>query len=74
MRRRDPLAKHNERIKLRAGVLNALSIGFLGFALLRPLVEGTLTVNLLTLVFLATGVALHAGANYILRYLEKEDD
>lgn len=73
MRRRDPLATHNERVKLRAAFLNALAIGFLGFALLRPLIEGTLAVNLLTLVFLATGVALHGAAHYILRYLETED-
>ena len=74
MRRRDPLATHNERVKLRAAFLNALSIGFLGFALLRPLIDGTLSVNLLTLAFLVTGLALHGMAHYILRYLEQEDD
>ncbi len=73
MRRRDPLAAYNERVKLRATFLNALAIGFLGFAFLRPLVEGTLTLNLLTLAFLATGLVLHRAADYILRYLETED-
>jgi len=73
MRRRDPLAKHNERVKLRAAFLNALSLGFLGFALLRPLIEGTLSITLLTLAYLFTGLALHAAAHYILRYLEMED-
>ncbi|ABD54782.1 hypothetical protein [Jannaschia sp. CCS1] len=73
MRRRDPLATHNERVKLRAQFLNALAIGFLGFALLRPLIEGTLSLNLFTIAFLVTGLALHAMAHYILRYLETED-
>ncbi|ARE40003.1 hypothetical protein RGUI_1862 [Rhodovulum sp. P5] len=73
MRRRDPLAAYNERIKLRAGFLNALGLGFLGFAVLRPLVEGTFAPTALTAAFLFTGLALHVGANYILKYLEKED-
>ena len=73
MRRRDPLATHNERVKLRAGFLNALGIGFLGFAFLRPLVEGTFALNLLTVVFLATGLVLHRSADYILKYLETEE-
>jgi hypothetical protein len=73
MRRRDPLATHNERVKLRAGFLNALALGFLGFAFLRPLVEGTLSINLLTVAFLSTGLVLHRAADYILRYLETED-
>jgi len=73
MRLRDPLATHNERVKLRANFLNALALGFLGFAFLRPLIEGTLSVNLLTIAYLATGLALHAAAHYILRYLEQED-
>lgn len=73
MRRRDPLATHNERVKLRANALNALSLGFFGFAFLRPLIDGTLTLGALTLSFPATGLALHAMAHYILRYLEKDD-
>ncbi|MBY4891667.1 hypothetical protein KUL25_02685 [Rhodobacteraceae bacterium N5(2021)] len=72
-RRRDPLATHNERVRLRSNFLNALSIGFLGFAFLRPLVDGTLILNVLTLAFLVTGVVLHGVAHYILRYLETED-
>jgi len=73
MRRRDPLATHNERVKQRATYLNALSLAFIGFAFLRPLIDGTLTVNALTLVFLVTGVALHGAAHYLLRHLEKDD-
>jgi len=73
MRVRDPLATHNERVKLRAAFLNALALGFLGFALLRPLIEGTLSFTLLTVTFLVTGLALHAAAHDIPRYLEKEE-
>jgi hypothetical protein len=73
MRRRDPLASHNERVRQRAQYLNALSLAFIGFAFLRPLIDGTLTLNVLTLSFLVTGVALHAAAHYILRHLEKDD-
>ena len=72
MRRRDPLTSHNERVKLRASFLNALGLGLLGFALLRPLVEGDLVLNPATIVYSATGLALHAAAHYILRYLERE--
>ncbi|MFW5655726.1 MAG: hypothetical protein ACOCYW_08825 [Roseicyclus sp.] len=73
MRRRDPLATHNERVKQRATYLNALSLGFLGFAVLRPLIEGTLIVNVVTIAYLLTGLALHGLAHYILRYLEREE-
>jgi hypothetical protein len=73
MRRRDPLATHNERVRQRAQFLNALSLGFLGFAVLRPLIEGTLLVNVVTIAYLVTGLALHGLAHYILRYLETED-
>ncbi len=73
MRARDPLSTHNERVKLRAQFLNALALAFLGFAFLRPLIDGTLSINLLTVSYSVTGLALHAAAHYILRYLEKED-
>ena len=72
MRQRDSLATWNERVELRSGFLNALGLGLIGFALLRPLVEGGLALNLSTIVFSATGLALHAAAAYILRYLERE--
>jgi hypothetical protein len=73
MRRRDSLATHNERVRQRAQFLNALSLGFLGFAVLRPLIEGTLIVNVITVAYLFTGLALHGLAHYILRYLEREE-
>jgi hypothetical protein len=73
MRRRDSLATHNERVRQRAQFLNALSLGFLGFAVLRPLIEGTLIVNVITVAYLITGLALHGLAHYILRYLEREE-
>ncbi|MFC0281041.1 hypothetical protein ACFOHK_08890 [Falsigemmobacter intermedius] len=38
----DLIAAHNERVKMRANFMNALSIGLIGFAFLRPLAEGQL--------------------------------
>ena len=73
MRQRDPLASYNERIKLRSSFLNALSLGVIGFALLRPLVEGNLSLSWITLGFLIAGLVLHMMADYILKYLVKED-
>jgi hypothetical protein len=72
-RLRDPLATHNERVKLRAQFLNALAIGFLGFSFVRPLVEGTLSVDVLLVGNVIAGLVLHRAADYILKYLETED-
>ena len=36
---RDRLAAFNERVKLFAGFLNAVALGLIGFAVLRPLTE-----------------------------------
>lgn len=71
--RRDPLSTHNERVKLRAQFLNALALAFLGFAFLRPLIDGTLSVNLFTVLYCVTGPVLHGAAHCIPRYLEMED-
>ena len=71
-RRRDRLSTHNERVKLFAGFFNTLGLGFLGVALLRPLVEGRVASDPFLVVWIATGLALHGAAHYILRYLERE--
>lgn len=73
MRRRDPLATHNERVKLSANSLNAIGLGFVAYALLRPLVDGTAQLDAGFLVWPVTGLAMHLAARYILRYLEVED-
>lgn len=69
---RAPLATHNERVKLGAGFLNALGLGFLGFAVLRPLTESLGNATGSTVWWGFTGLALHGAAHYVLRYLRKE--
>lgn len=71
-RSRDRLATHNERVKLLSGFLNATGIGFIGFAILRPLVERQATFDGFFVLWAAVGLALHVLAHYVLRYLEKE--
>jgi len=73
MRSRDPLATHNERVKLQSAFLNNIGLGFIGFAVLRPLVENTARFDGMFFPWMATGLVLHLTARYILRYLEKED-
>ena len=46
---RDPLVAYNERVKLFANFMNALSLGLIGFAILRPLTENLDNANLSTL-------------------------
>jgi hypothetical protein len=69
---RDRLLIHNERVKLLAGFANAVSLGLIGFAILRPVTEGTLSFNLLSLGWGGAGLALHALSHYILGMLRKE--
>ena len=71
-RRKDRLGTYNERVKLFSGFFNAISIGLIGFALLRPIVEGTINVQSLPFAFIAAGLAFHAIAHYILGYLRKD--
>ena len=69
---RDPLATHNERVKLFAGFLNAVGLGLIGFAVLRPLTESGGAITALSATWGGAGLALHALAHYILRYLRRE--
>ena len=71
-RSRDRLALHNERVRLLSGWVNNLGLGFIGFAVLRPLVDGTVSFDWFFAAWAATGLAFHAAAHYILRYLEKD--
>ena len=72
MRRRDELAIHNERMKLIASFFNAMAIGLIGFALLRPLVEAVAPVTLATVWWSVVAFAFHLAAHYVLGKLEKE--
>ncbi|NNE52671.1 MAG: hypothetical protein HKN30_09745 [Sulfitobacter sp.] len=71
-RTRDRLATFNERVKLLAGFFNTIGLGFVGFAFIRLLVDGTIAFDPVLVAFTMTGVAMHAMAHYILRYLEFE--
>ena len=74
MRERDQLGVFNERIKLLANTFNALAIGLVGFALLRPLVEDLSTLSPLTLWWVLTAIVFHVLSHYVLGRLEKEDE
>lgn len=58
---RDDLAVYNERVKLLSGFLNAIGLGLLGFAVLRPLTDITWQAPLtwLTLFWGVIGLAMH---------------
>jgi divalent metal cation (Fe/Co/Zn/Cd) transporter len=73
MRDRDALAVHNERMKLLANTFNALAIGLIGFALLRPLVEDLSTLNVQSLWWVLTAIVFHLLSHYVLGRLERED-
>lgn len=69
---RDPLSTHNERMKLLASFVNAIGLGLIGFAVLRPISENLANAQLSTLWWLLIGLAMHVLSHYILRYLRKE--
>ena len=72
IRVRDPLARFNERIKLLAGFVNAIGLGLVGFAVLRPLTEDPGSVDSLTFVWGSIGLAMHGLSHYVLGHLMKE--
>jgi len=69
---RDPLAAFNERVKLFAGFLNAVGLGLIGFAVLRPLTEALSNATLAALWWGASGLALHGISHYVLGRMRKE--
>ena len=69
---RDKLASFNERVKLLAGFLNALGLGLIGFAVLRPLTEVPFSTAGLSISWGTLGLVMHGIALYILRYLRRE--
>ncbi|TNF22062.1 MAG: hypothetical protein EP318_05030 [Rhodobacteraceae bacterium] len=72
-RLRDTLVVHNERVKLLAGFSNAIALGFIGFAILRPLTDGSIAFDGLTTGWGLAGLAFHAMSHYILGMLRKEE-
>ncbi|WP_323765301.1 hypothetical protein [Marinovum sp.] len=73
MRLRDVLLIHNERVKLLASFANAIALGLIAFAILRPLTAGTLRFDGLTAVWGSIGLAIHGLSHYILGMLRKEE-
>jgi hypothetical protein len=67
-----PVIVHNERVKLFSGFLNAVGLGLIGFAVLRPLTEKPMDVALGSVWFGLAGLVLHALAHYILGMMRKE--
>ena len=70
----DPIATYNERTKLTASTINALGIGLVGFAVLRPAAEDVATLELTAVVWTFIGLALHGVARHLLGYLRREPD
>ena len=68
----DLLTIRNERIKLFAGFLNALALGLLGLAVLRPLTDDIVSLPLTVIPWAVAGIAMHGAAHYLLGYLRKE--
>ncbi len=73
MTERDALAIHNERMKLLAGFVNAIGLGLIGFAILRPLTDNI--VNGASWAFwgwAVVGLAMHGLSHYIMGNIRKQ--
>ncbi|WOI57068.1 hypothetical protein [Palleronia sp. LCG004] len=68
---RDPLVTFNERVKLLSSTINALGLGMVGFAVLRPLTDSIENVSRETGYWAIMGLVVHLVSHYILRYLRK---
>ena len=69
---RDEILVHDARVKLFSGFLNAVGVGLIAFALIRPLVEQGAVLGRITLWWSVAGLALHASAHYIPALRRKE--
>lgn len=69
---RDAIAIHNERVKLASGTANALALGLVGFALLRPLADPAAALDASAIYWCAAGLALNRLARYILGDLREK--
>ena len=59
-------------MKLFANFLNAVSLGLIGFAVLRLLTESLNNADLSTLWWGVTGLAIHGAAHYVMGRIRKE--
>ena len=67
----DPVLSWNERIKLDAGFINAIGLGLIGFAVLKPLTEDLTKITELTVLWGRAGLVLHAIAIHMLGLMGK---
>jgi hypothetical protein len=72
VRRRDQLLVWNERVKLIANAFNAIALGLIAFAVLRPATEDIALLSRSSAAWAFGGLVLHGLAHYVLRYLRKE--
>ncbi len=62
----DPILSWNERLKLVAAFLNAIGLGMIGFAVLKPLTEYITKMSVLSLWWGLAGLAFHTISLYVL--------
>ena len=67
----DDLRVWNERVKLFGGFVNAIGLGLIGFAVLKPVTDDIAGVSGLTLWWGLVGLALHGVLHYVLGYMRK---
>lgn len=70
---RDAILVYNERVKLFSTFTNALALGLIGFAILRPLTGAAPGMAASALWWGLAGLVLHGVSHYILGYLKKEE-
>lgn len=68
----DHLAAHNERVKLRANSANAVGLGLIAFAVLRPLTSNLDSAGTDMIPWSVAGVGLHGLASRMLGRIKKE--
>ena len=69
---KDALTVYNERVKLFAGFINAIAIGLIGLAVLRPITDGAPVLATDVVWWFGLDLAGHACAHYVLGRLRKE--
>jgi hypothetical protein len=74
VRRRDELLVRNERVKLIANALNAIVLGLIAFAVLRPATEDIALLSRSSAARGFAGLAIHVVAHYPFSYLRKETE
>ena len=68
---RDDLLVWNERVKLFAGFVNAVALGLIGFAVLKPVTEDIANLTGLTVWWGIVGLAFHGVSHYIVGHMRK---